>query len=373
MDNELEKSIISCILGTAVGDSLGLPYEALSKKRQSKLFPDINRHHFIFGKGMISDDTEHTLMVCESLLKTGQDVESFIQDLSWRFRFWMLGLPAGVGLATLKACGKLLFGFSGKNSGVFSAGNGPAMRAAVIGVLCREKPALMKELVRASTIITHTDPKAFHGALAVALAAAENSRNIYGKEEIDFNKYYDALTSLSDPGSEEFLNLVKKSWDSFQNGDTTEEFAIKLGLKKGVSGYVFHTVPVVLHAWFKYPLSFKEALQSVILCGGDTDTTGAIIGAVVGAGVGEEGIPKEWIENVWEWPRNVEWMRELGIRLAKNTLIENSADVEVANKGEDKNEKNFEIPPYNKFLILPRNLIFMGIVLAHGFRRMLPI
>lgn len=56
-------AIIGCILGTAVGDALGLLYEGVSPARAVRLLSPSDRYHFFFGRGMISDDTEHTCMV----------------------------------------------------------------------------------------------------------------------------------------------------------------------------------------------------------------------------------------------------------------------------------------------------------------------
>jgi ADP-ribosylglycohydrolase len=63
-----DEAIIGCILGTAVGDALGLPYEGLSPERATRLFPKRASYHFILGRGMVSDDTEHTCFVAEALL-----------------------------------------------------------------------------------------------------------------------------------------------------------------------------------------------------------------------------------------------------------------------------------------------------------------
>ena len=54
-----ETAIIGSILGTAVGDALGLPLEGLSRRRGARLIGDPDRHHLILGRGMVSDDTEH--------------------------------------------------------------------------------------------------------------------------------------------------------------------------------------------------------------------------------------------------------------------------------------------------------------------------
>ncbi len=58
-----EKAIIGCILGTAVGDALGLPYEGLSAARAQKLLGPPERHRFFLRRGMVSDHTEHTCLV----------------------------------------------------------------------------------------------------------------------------------------------------------------------------------------------------------------------------------------------------------------------------------------------------------------------
>ena len=58
-----ERAVTGCLLGTAVGDALGLACEGLSKARQRRLYPDLAGYHFLFGRGMTSDDTEHTCML----------------------------------------------------------------------------------------------------------------------------------------------------------------------------------------------------------------------------------------------------------------------------------------------------------------------
>jgi hypothetical protein len=90
---------------------------------------------------MISDDTEHTCMVSQCLIESGDDVDTFTRRFASRLRWWILALPAGVGKATARSCIKLWFGVRPSKSGGYSAGNGPAMRAAIFGAtidLCTE-------------------------------------------------------------------------------------------------------------------------------------------------------------------------------------------------------------------------------------------
>ena len=148
------ESFIGCLLGTAVGDALGLPYEGLSPRRAARLFPNTDRHHFVFGRGMVSDDTEHACFVAQALIRAKGDVARFQRHLAWSLRWWLLGLPAGIGRATLRSILRLWVGLPAKRSGVFSAGNGPAMRSPILRVAFGDCPEKLTAFVRASTEIT---------------------------------------------------------------------------------------------------------------------------------------------------------------------------------------------------------------------------
>ena len=106
----LTEPIAGCILGTAVGDALGLPYEGVSPKRAARLLGSPDRYRFFFRRGMISDDTEHTCMVAQSLIDAGGDVPNFTRSFARRLRWWILALPAGVGKATARSGIKLWLG-----------------------------------------------------------------------------------------------------------------------------------------------------------------------------------------------------------------------------------------------------------------------
>ena len=345
-------SIIGCLLGTAVGDAIGLPCEGLSKRRQDLLYPTLDGHHFLFGRGMISDDTEHTCMVAQALIISAGDVQTFRKDLALRLRFWLLGLPAGIGYATLRSILRLWLGFQPEHSGIFSAGNGPAMRSAIIGVSYGNDSEKLRELVRASTRLTHTDVKAEFGALAVAVASYLSSR----QSIISPKKYYQVLQNILGAEAAEFLELIKRAGDSAIAQQTTASFAAELGLELGVGGYIYHTVPVVIQTWLRHQQDYPGAIREIIRCGGDTDTTAAILGGIIGAYVGKGGIPTEWLKGLWEWPRTKEWIELLGKRLA-----------DVSHQGVPS--QSLPLPVYGLFW---RNLLFMIVVIVHGFRRLFP-
>lgn len=302
---------------------------------------------------MCSDDTDHACMVAQALAASGGVPRRFAASLAWRLRFWLAGLPAGVGFATLRAILKLWLFIPPQLSGVRSAGNGPAMRSALLGVAFADHDPLLVMHVSACATITHTDPKAECGALAVALAA----RSAMRQESAE--KYLESLERFAKPfgdAGEELLRLAQRAADSVSRKESTEAFAESIGCSKGVSGYMYHSVPVALHAWLSHRHDLEAALAAAIRCGGDTDTVAAITGAIVGAGVGRAGISAKRLEQLWDWPRGTAWIE----RAALNAV-----------EAVDRRTRMppLYLSPWNWFL---RNFVFLLIVLAHGFRRLLP-
>ncbi len=345
-----EDAIAGAILGCAVGDALGLLYEGLSKRRGKRIYGEPDRFRLLFVRGMVSDDTEHTLMVARALCEFPDDPDKFARRLGGYFRWWLLGIPAGIGLATLKAILRLWCGVPASRSGVYSAGNGAAMRSAILGA-ASEDSHILNQYVRVSTQITHTDVQAYFGAFIVAMAAWSAKR---GKDTPD--AFFEAFHKTQEnSGFPEFYGLIGQVEQSLKAGETTEAFADKICGERGVSGYILHTVPVCLHAWLSFPRDYRKAVQAVIRCGGDTDTTAAIVGAIVGAGVGREGIPLEWRTGLWEPVHSVDYME----RLAEAT--QNAVQ-----------HKPFVLPKTKPLIGIIRNLLFLFAILFHGFRRLFP-
>ena len=152
------EAAVGCLLGTAVGDALGLACEGLSKDRQKRWFPSLDGYHLLLGKGLCSDDTEHTCMIAQSIIVSGGDEISFARDFAWRLRWWLAGLPAGIGLATLRSILKLWLFVPGRWRGVYSAGNGPAMRSALLGVCFADERAIADLAWQGRSIISVGSP-----------------------------------------------------------------------------------------------------------------------------------------------------------------------------------------------------------------------
>jgi ADP-ribosylglycohydrolase len=346
-------SVVGCILGTAVGDALGLPYEGMTGSRGGRMFPDRDRFHFLPGYGMVSDDTEHACLTAQAIVRAQGDPDQFEKELARMLRWWLLGLPAGVGFATLRSIVRLWLGIPPERSGVFSAGNGPAMRSPILGVAYGAASDKLRAFVLRSTRLTHTDPKAFHGAMAAAVAAHVSSEGT----TIAPQEYLCLLGRHLDDGSAgEFPGLIDSACSSAKRGEHVSIFAEAIGSRKGISGYTYHTVPCVIQVWLRHQQDYFGGITEIISTGGDTDTTAAILGGIIGAGVGKAGIPGSLLRRIVEWPRSTAWMERLGIALARS-LKENG---------------NTTAPGYFAPAIPLRNAAFLLAVLVHGIRRALP-
>ncbi|RYG60252.1 ADP-ribosylglycohydrolase family protein, partial [bacterium] len=114
--------------------------------------------------------------------------------------------------------------------------------------------------------------------------------------------------------------------------------------------------PVVIQCLLRNPTNFRAGVEEIVACGGDCDTTGAILGGILGARLGVGAIPKDWSESIWEWPNSPRSIETLAQNLANGL-----------------EGKPIEVVPR---LILPfqllRNIFFFGIVLGHVVRRLLP-
>jgi ADP-ribosylglycohydrolase len=206
--------IAGVILGTAVGDSLGLPREGLSCRRARRLFGEGPlRHRLVFGRGMVSDDTDHACLVGQALLDAPADAERFARSLAWRLRWWLAGLPAGVGLGTARAIFKLWCGWPPHCSGVWSAGNGPLIALAAA------------HAVKSTTVVM---PETFLQIVRHAIPA----------------------------GDDELAELFVWFEEELNQGKSPADFADTLGLQFGVSGYIYHTVPAALYCWLSGWMAF---------------------------------------------------------------------------------------------------------------------
>lgn len=278
------------LLGTAVGDALGVPFETKLANYEPLIAWDgktfLGSEHHKLKPGQYSDDTQMSLMVAESLLENhGFNPD----DLAERYVEWMTsGRARGYGKTTLFAIKNLIDGKHWSESGIpGSYGNGTAMRAAPFGVYFRNDLQSLVSITKMDSAITHASDEAEAGAIAIALASAYAVNG-------DTGNLLDELWQIL-PDSK--VKSVIYSLDSLiESPYITPEQALRV---IGTKGDVRQTVPAVLYCFLKFD-NYHDAVLAAIKAGGDTDTTAAIVGALFGAKLGVQGINTDLVKEVEE-------------------------------------------------------------------------
>lgn len=336
------------LLGTALGDALGLPAEGMSARAIARRFGRPDRFHLFGRRGFVSDDTEQSALVAQSLIRHPEEPERCVQAFRRSLLGWFCRLPWGVGLATVRACVRIGLGF--QTSGVMSAGNGAAMRSAIVGAFLSDRDDLRHALGRALAQVTYRDPRAIEGALYVSELAAACTRCDPGPE-----------TGTTAAACQQAARQVVTHPELGQAIDRARELA-RQGVGHdvaaqvcGTSGYVVHTLAFATFCFLRQNHEPLETLSDAIAAGGDTDSIGAILGAWLGALHGESRLPKHLLDRIHDGPFGPSHLRALATNLARTRLGELS-----------------HVPRYSPTAALARNLALYPVILGHGFRRLLP-
>jgi poly(ADP-ribose) glycohydrolase ARH3 len=289
---ELRDRYRGCLLGLALGDALGAPFEG---------FPPIGNPADIAGRLPVTlrytDDTEMAMGLAESLAGRGRvDPE----DMARRF-VANFDPSRGYGPGTVAVLGLIGKGtpWEEANRSVFpegSMGNGAAMRAAPIG-LCRFPDAQsLRRAAFLASAVTHDNPVAKEAALLIAGAVAHLVR---GGEPAALPGVLEGLVSL--PPYREKLGAIRRL---LARPDPPVEEVVSI-LGHGV--LAVESAPTALYAFLRSGGSYKETVLYAISLGGDTDTIAAMAGALSGTLNGSGGLPEEYLRRLEDRER----LREL--------------------------------------------------------------
>ena len=303
----LKLKFLGSMVGTAVGDALGMPVEGLTVEQVKFRFGKVK--DMFSGRlpaGFYTDDTEMMIGVAESLIENkgfnGENMaKKFIQNLN-PLRGYGWG-PLQVlnwireGLAWDEA-GKKLYGGEG------SYGNGGAMRIAPVGLFYYDNPEKLRLVAYNTTKITHTHKLGLEGAIvqayAVALAVNLNPEKSFDPKNF-LQKIYDFT---QDRIYQEKIKLVKLLLE--KDADISE-VVLKLG--NGIEA--FNSVPTAIYSFLLNYGSFEDSVVYAVNLGGDTDTLGAMTGAIAGAYHGIKKIPKRWLDKL----ENKDYIKSLAEKL----------------------------------------------------------
>jgi poly(ADP-ribose) glycohydrolase ARH3 len=168
-----------------------------------------------------------------------------------------------------------------------SFGNGAAVRVAPLACLLhRDLERLVREVAE-SARLTHRHPL----AIAATVAQATTIGHILRVEELDTEQLFRELKTVVPDETREFVPRLERVEQLLKRGGTDLEAASVLG--NGVSS--LESVPLSLFAFLRHSDDFGEAVLAAISLGGDTDSIGAMTGALAGAQHGIEHIPSEWL------------------------------------------------------------------------------
>jgi ADP-ribosyl-[dinitrogen reductase] hydrolase len=346
MDSEqIYDHLSGVLLGTAVGDALGLFMEGLSARTIASWFAsDINRYYLLGNTGFVSDDTEQSALVAQSIIRYPDDCAKCTRAFQMSMLGWFCRMPFGVGRATSFACLRMLVG--SRKTGICSAGNGAAMRAAIIGLFFHDDQQRRLQFGTSLASATHVDPRAVDGALFVAEMAAAA---YFNRQVADTDARYRCFDAAIKVVNDSSLRTVLMTARTLASQEVTIGDA---GQRLGCSGFVNHSVPLSTFAFLRCGGDSLTALQCVIKAGGDTDTNAAIVGAWCGALYGELGLPQELVSKINDGPFGPRHLRELAKALAAR-----------------KNGNEFVVPTYSWPLSLARNVALLPVIVSHALLR----
>lgn len=168
-------------------------------------------------------------------------------------------------------------------------GNGAAMRVGPLGAFHAGDPAGAARAAARQAVVTHTHAEAMDGAVAVAVAASVCA----GSRGDDAPGFAELLgTSLERLGDSRTAAGLRVA---LRLGPGTDPAAAGAVLGTGAGVAAFDTVPFALWSAACSPDDYEDTFWRTVVLLGDRDTTCAIAGAVVGARMGQTGIPQAWL------------------------------------------------------------------------------
>ncbi|MFE0648471.1 ADP-ribosylglycohydrolase family protein [Streptomyces sp. NPDC059534] len=271
------------VIGSAVGDALGAPFEFGPPGVFSARFPDADADaggEMCGGGGWdpgeATDDTQMAVLVAESLLeRSGLD----LPDIFARFQRWAASEPKDIGLQTEDV---LTNGMTWDLAAAVhfqvnqrAAGNGSLMRASTAAVhFAPAGQAATLDAARRIAALTHGDRAAwegtaiFHELIRVTLEEADPVTALPG------------ILDLVHPDHRaRYATVLAPDW----HPDRATEF----------NGAVWPCLGSAVWA-LRTTTDFEGALRAAIDLGGDTDTVAAVTGALAGAYYGLDAIPDRW-------------------------------------------------------------------------------
>jgi len=300
------------LIGVAIGDTLGHPFEGKLRTKIYSYFKDFNEfiqeYRDIFRT--YTDDTQLTIHTAKAIIQgNGFNTYNFIQE----YVRWLDDPPIGPGYGCISSIRKLKYDVPWKEAASNSGGNGTVMRIAPIGLFYSQDLKGLKTTAIKSSIITHSHPAASAGAVVIARAIAylidKNPETGCSKDKL-FEVMISSISGSQEDIWEEFIKILYKLKDNldmpieaglikFSQAGVKSPYFIEEYLGQAfVHPYAISTVICSLFIFLNRLSSFEDCIFELATAGGDSDTVGAIGGSLAGAYFGMKNIPNDLIKLV---------------------------------------------------------------------------
>jgi len=307
------------LLGTFVGDALGMPIEGLSPAEIRKQYGKLDfMEEARLGKGTYTDDTEMMIGLAESLIELKAFDPTHVANMLVK----NLNVDRGYGWGSYQVLQLVSKGVPWEDAtwqviegGSF--GNGCAMRIAPLPLFFIDHPGLLKEAAFNSCRITHSHPLGMEGGYLQAFAVWSALR-ISPDESLDPYAFLDELQGEAE--YDEFKDKFYRVRDLLDRGDVSEEEVVE---QLGNDPTTVGSVPAAIYSFLANHKSFEDSVVKAVHLGGDTDTIGAMCGAIAGAYFGKSHIPSKWYQELENEGKGRDYVEQLALGLCKiNTFTQ---------------------------------------------------
>ena len=301
------------LLGTMVGDTLGAPFEGQPHERMADRRDELRDNAVEWmRRSRYTDDTQMMIGVAESLVAArGFDAD----DMALRFAA-NYDPYRGYGAGAHRVLSAIGSGWPWHVAATRafpegSFGNGAAMRVAPVGVLYHDDLAELRRVAEGSAAITHAHPLGKEGAALQACAVALAIRAEGGSAQP--LRFLGELSAFARSDLPEFTDKLESMTTLLREKPDVESIVRTLGNDIRAHG----SVAAAIYAFLAHIDSFEAAVVYAVTLGGDTDTIGAMTGAIAGASHGVEAIPQEWRDALESGPKGRDHVMQLAHELAK--------------------------------------------------------
>jgi ADP-ribosylglycohydrolase len=300
--------IRGCLLGGAVGDALGAPIEFDSLAAIRAAHGPDGVTHFVgtHWPRTVTDDTQMTLFTAEGLLRAGRDAHlaEAVDAIADAYDRWLLtqgergsARPSGWLVTNsvlhawrapgLTCLGALESGRRGSPDAPLndSKGCGAVMRVAPIGLVSGQP----FELAAAAGALTHGHPRGYLSAAVLAHVVASVMRGVDLRDAVGSARH--ELTRWD--AHQETAAAVDAALAKADGRTPTAERVESLG--KGWVGE--EALSIALYCALVAP-DVRTGLLLAVNHGGDSDSTGAIAGNLLGAVHGYDALPRDLVDAV---------------------------------------------------------------------------